>query len=235
MGWLLFLMLLAGAGAFVWYLYLPLRAQRIALERKAEEGEERERASAKKLRDSAAQLAELERQQEQLSGELVQTQAEKARIEGELKRVQGELSAKLDPEIQAGNVTIKRRGNDLVVDLADKILFDSGQTELHESGQNVLAQVAPTLAQLKQYSIQVAGHTDSTRVVSAATQERYPTNWELSAARATNVVRFLQERGKVPGERLVAMGFAQYRPAASNASAAGRQQNRRIELVLIRQ
>lgn len=72
-------------------------------------------------------------------------------------------------------------------------------------------------------------------MTNPATQERFPTNWELSTARATNVVRFLQESGNIPGERLVAMGFAQYRPAASNASASGRQQNRRIELVLIRQ
>lgn len=148
LGWLLFLLVCGAAGAFVWYLYLPLRAQRNALEQRIEDRERHVEKSAKQLERSAARVNELERRQEQLSGQLQQTQAEKASIEAELKRVQGELSAKLEPEIKAGNVTIRRRGNDLVVDLADKILFESAQTELHESGQKVLTQVAPTLAAL---------------------------------------------------------------------------------------
>ena len=234
LGWLLFVLVAAAAAAFVWYLYLPLRAHRTDLQQLVENRDQRVQRAAKQLRDSEAQFAELKRAQESLSGQLVQTQAEKDKIEGELKRLQGELSSKLEGEIQAGNVRIKRRGNDLVVDLADQILFESGNPEVHESGQKVLGQVAPTLAEMKQYTIQVAGHTDSAKVVSPSTQERFPTNWELSTARATHVVRFLQERGRVPGDRLVAMGFAQYRPTANNATAEGRQQNRRIELVLIR-
>lgn len=234
LGWFAFVLALGGAGAFVWYVYLPLRAQRGDLVRELDRREERAKLAARELAEKHGRVAELERQQQELSGELVRTQADKERIEAELKRLQGELSKKLEPEIQAGNVQIKRRGNDLVVDLADGILFDSGQAELHESGKEVLAQVSGTLAALADYTIKVAGHTDATRVVSPATQERFPTNWELSTARATNVVRYLQESGKVPGERLVATGFAQYRPAASNASAQGRKQNRRIELVLMR-
>jgi chemotaxis protein MotB len=234
LGWLLFVLLAGGVGAFIYYLYMPLRAQRTDLQRQIEDRDHHTKSAAQKLKDSEAKLDEMKRAQESLSGQLVQTQAEKEKIEGELKRLQGELSSKLEGEIQAGNVHIKRRGNDLVVDLADKILFESGNSDVHESGQKVLGQVAPTLAELKQYTIQVAGHTDSAKVVSPTTQERFPTNWELSTARATNVVRFLQERGRVPGDRLTAMGFAQYRPAANNATAEGRQQNRRIELVLIR-
>ena len=234
LGWLLFVLLAAAVGAFAWYLYMPLRAQRTDLQRQIQDRDQRAKRVAQQQRDSETRLADLKREQESLSGQLVQTQAEKEKIEGELKRLQGELSAKLEGEIQAGNVHIKRRGNDLVVDLADQILFESGNPEVHESGPKVLGQVAPTLAELKQYTIQVAGHTDSARVVSPTTQERFPTNWELSTARATNVVRYMQEKGRVPGERLVAMGYAQYRPAASNATAEGRQQNRRIELVLIR-
>jgi chemotaxis protein MotB len=234
LGWLLFLLLAALTGAFIWYLYLPLRLHRSALQKQVEERDQRVKRAASKLSDSENQLAELKRAQETLSGQLVQTQAEKERIEAELKHLQSDLSSKLEGEIQAGNVHIKRRGNDLVVDLADQILFESGAPEVNDSGQKVLGQLAPTLAQMKQYTIEVGGHTDSAKVVSPTTQERFPTNWELSTARATNVVRFLQEKGKVPGERLIAMGFAHYRPAANNATPEGRQQNRRIELVLIR-
>ena len=232
LGWLLFVLLAAGTGAFFWYSYLPLRLHRNALQQQLEERDLRVKRAASKLSESETQLVELKRAQETLSGQLVQTQAEKERIEAELKRLQSDLSSKLEGEIQAGNVHIKRRGNDLVVDLADQILFESGEPEVNESGQKVLGQLAPTLAQMKQYTIEVGGHTDSAKVTSPTTQERFPTNWELSAARATNVVRFLQEKGRVPGERLIAMGFANYRPAANNATAEGRQQNRRIELVL---
>ncbi|HET9955984.1 MAG TPA: flagellar motor protein MotB [Polyangiaceae bacterium] len=234
LGWVLFVAVSAGVGAFVYRGYLPLRRERGALQAQVDEQKQREQRSKKELRETAAQLAELKQSHADLSGKLVHTQAERDKIESELKRIQNELTAKLEPEIQAGNVRIRRRGNDLVVDLSDKILFESGKPEVHENGQKVLGEVGPTLAQLKDYTLQVGGHTDSTRISSPTTQERFPTNWELSTARATNVVRFLEETGKLPGERLVAMGFAQYRPAASNATAAGRQQNRRIELVLAR-
>ncbi len=233
LGWVLLVLLVAGAAAFVWYLYIPLRKERAALQAQLTEGDQRSRAAGRKLQDSEKALIEQKLAQERISGELVQTRAEKEKIEAELKRLQGELTKQLEPEIQAGNVRIVRRGNDLVVDLADKILFESGKPEIHDAGKKVLGQVAPTLARLAEYNIQVAGHTDTAPIVNPATQERFPTNWELSTARATNVVRFLQEGGRVPGDRLAAMGFAGYRPAASNANAEGRQLNRRIELVLI--
>ena len=180
-----------------------------------------------------AEAAELRASREQLSGQLARTEAEREKLEAELKRVQSELSAKLEPEIHAGNVRIKRRGNELVVDVSDQILFDSGRAEVNESGQKVLAQVAQSIIALKGYRIQVGGHTDNVRVVNPETKERFPTNWELSTTRATNVVRFLQEKGRIPGARLVAAGFSEFRPAASNATEKDRQKNRRIEIVLL--
>ncbi len=233
LGWLLLVLFVAGAAAFVWYVYLPLRKERATLHTELAELDQKNLSTGRKLSESEAALSQLKLAQEQLSGQLVQTRAEKENIEAELKRLQAELTAKLEPEIQAGNVHVVRRGNDLVVDLADQILFESGKSEVLDSGKRVLGQVAPTLAQLRDFTVQVAGHTDSARVVNPATQERFPTNWELSTARATNVVRYLQESGQVPGDHLVAMGFAEYRPAASNASAEGRKKNRRIELVLM--
>jgi chemotaxis protein MotB len=107
------------------------------------------------------------------------------------------------------------------------------QVEISEDGQRLPLQVAPTLLRLPKLVFQVAGHTDDARVVSAELRGRYPTNWELSTARATNVVRFLQERGRVPGDRLVAAGFAKYRPVASNRTEPERAKNRRIEITLV--
>ena len=232
LGWLLFILVLGLAGAFVYYFYLPLKAQRGGLEADVARGKDRERAALGRLKRSEERLAELEQNLTKVSGELQQTVAEKEKIEAELKGLQSDLSKKLEPEIQEGNVRIRRRGQDLVLDMADQILFDTGQAEVNERGKKVLAGVAQSVAALQTYSIQVAGHTDSTRVVTPATQERFPTNWELSTGRATNVVRFLQERGKIPGQRLAAVGFAEFRPAGSNATEEGRQKNRRIEILL---
>jgi len=239
-GWLLLLLVLGVVAACVRFLYLPLRAERDGLSAQLRDGGEREKRlrkeiadKQKEITDAAARAAELDSKQQQLSGKLAETQAERDKLEAELKRVQSELASVLEPEIHAGNVRIKRRGNELVVELADQILFDSGHAEINEGGQKVLSHVAPSLVRLQGYSIQVGGHTDRTRVTNPETQERFPTNWELSTARATNVVRQLEERGKVPGSRLVATGFAQYRPVAGNATADDRQKNRRIELVLL--
>ena len=232
LGWLLFVLVLGLAGAFVYYLYLPLRQARAALQTDVEKANERERKTAERLKQSEARFTALEQDLGKVSGALRQTVAEKEKIEAELKGLQAELAKKLEPEIQEGNVRIRRRGQDLVLDLADQILFETGQAELSEGGQKVLGGVAQSVRELGAYTLEVAGHTDGTRIANPATQERFPTNWELSTARATNVVRFLQERGKIPGSRLGASGFAEFRPTDSNATEAGRKKNRRIEILL---
>jgi chemotaxis protein MotB len=233
LGWILLVLALGGVAAAVKYLYLPLRAERARLEQQLRDASDREKKLKKDVADAQAHAADLDTKQQQLSGQLAESQAEREKVEAELKRVQTELSSILEPQISAGNIRIKRRGKELVVDVSDQVLFDSGQAEVSEGGQKVLAQVAPSLFGLKGYTIQVAGHTDRTRVVNPETRERFPTNWELSTARATNVVRFLEERGKIPGSRLEAAGFAEFRPVAGNTTAEDRAKNRRIELVLI--
>jgi chemotaxis protein MotB len=233
LGWLLFVLVAGAAGAFVYYLYLPLRSERARLEGDLGRSAARERAQSERAKLDAARLSKLEAECAKVAGELKQTLSEKEKIESELKRVQGELSRSLEPEIQTGNVRLRRRGQELVLDLADEILFDKGQAEVSEGGHKVLGEVAKSLIGLPNYSIQVAGHTDGTRVITPATAERFPTNWELSTARATNVVRFLHERGKIPGNRLAAAGFAEYKPSASNATEEGRRKNRRIEVLLV--
>lgn len=232
-GWVLFILLLGGAGAFIWYLYMPLRATRASLESDLVRAGERERMLNGRIKEGEERITKLGADCDKVASELKQTVAEKEKIESELKGVQNELAKKLEPEIQAGNVRLRRRGQELVLDMADEILFDTGQAEVSERGQSVLMQVARSLAELRTYAIQVAGHTDGTRITNVKTQERFPTNWELSSARATNVVRFLQERGKIPGQRLVAAGFGEFRPTASNSNDEGRRKNRRIEILLL--
>jgi chemotaxis protein MotB len=123
---------------------------------------------------------------------------------------------------------IDRRG--LVVRvLTDQLLFASGQATLQTAGFPLLTEVAQLLNVDKSHPITVEGHTDNVPISSS----QYPSNWELSTDRATTVVRYLIAKG-VNRERLGAVGYADLHPLASNATAAGRAKNRRVEIVLQR-
>lgn len=149
-----------------------------------------------------------------------------------LRAAQEQLEERLRAEIDRGEVQLSGRGNRLGVALSSRILFATADATLNRRGQEVLRRVASSLERLENRVIQVGGHTDARRLIGDDTR-RYATNWELSTARATNVVRFLQEECGIRGDRLVALGYAQYRPTASNRSRAGRRRNRRIELTLV--
>jgi chemotaxis protein MotB len=119
----------------------------------------------------------------------------------------------------------------LSVDLAEQIFFDSGRAALKAGGKDVLKKVGEALKAYENKIIRVVGHTDNVPVAKSL-QSTYPSNWELSVARATNVVRYLQEVG-VPPERMVPSGRGEYDPVAPNDTPEGRQKNRRIEIMLI--
>ncbi len=164
--------------------------------------------------------ADLSKEVEAKSGELAQ-----------LKGTYDKLEEKMKDEIAKGDISLSQDGGRLRVGLVDKILFDSGEAAVSKRGEEVLARVGAVLAAIDDKQIQVSGHTDKTPISSKLTSQ-FPTNWELSAARATNVVRFLSEKANVPPQRLVASGYAEYHPIASNKTAAGRARNRRIEILL---
>ena len=149
-----------------------------------------------------------------------------------MQKTQDELQQRLQEEVAKGSVLISQQHGELVVDLLDKVVFDSGESELNARGKAVLRQVGETLARVPDKVIQVSGHTDNLNI-SRRLVKRFPTNWELSTARATNVVRYLQDEVGVPGEKLVAAGMAEYRPIARNSTPTGRSRNRRIEVRLL--
>lgn len=230
--WGLFLLALAGAGTFYVTRYRPLEKAHSVLIADFNERSVEHEALRTALSKLESKHADLLSDQKRLRSDLDQATAEKKAALAELAKTKTELSTKLGDEIAAGDVLIEQRGDRLVVDVADKILFPAGEAEVTERGQEVLKEVATTLSQSSRNLIQVGGHTDNTPIVSKDTLERFPTNWELSTARATNVVRLLQSQG-IPGSRLMAAGFAEYRPAMTNNTKAGRRRNRRIEIVLL--
>jgi chemotaxis protein MotB len=114
----------------------------------------------------------------------------------------------------------------------ERILFDSGQADLKKAGIQVLHRVGDILKEVADKQIRVEGHTDNVPI-SPRLRQKFASNWELSTARATNVVRFLQQHKGIAGSRLSVAGYGPYRPVASNQSAGGRAQNRRIQIVLV--
>jgi chemotaxis protein MotB len=142
-----------------------------------------------------------------------------------------ELVQGLAKEVEKGQLQVRQYKNMLAVDLAEQIFFDSGRAALKAGGKEVLQKVAEALKGYENKIIRVVGHTDNVPVAKSL-QGTFPSNWELSVARATNVVRFLQVSG-IPPERMVPSGRGEYDPVAPNDTPEGRQKNRRIEIVLI--
>ena len=145
----------------------------------------------------------------------------------ELGRVADEVSNAMGALVASGEVHVRRLQNSVVVDISADILFPSGVARLSSAALPPLQQLADTLKPFTN-ALRVEGHTDD-RPISTA---EFRSNWELSAARAASVVHLFMDRGIAP-DRLAVMGFGQYRPIAANDSAAGRNANRRVAVVIV--
>jgi chemotaxis protein MotB len=142
------------------------------------------------------------------------------------------IEAALRSEIAADQVEIQQLQNGIRVRMSSDLLYSSGSIELTPQGRAALDKVAPQLQQsaAQNFQIDIVGNTDNVPIGNELIS-RYPTNWELAAARATVVVRHLQQQGVDPS-KLEAISNGQYHPVASNDSPAGRAQNRRTDLLL---
>jgi chemotaxis protein MotB len=186
--------------------------------------------------DSNQKIAALEKELQNKDNELARLKANDASLKSaetkadDLSRANRDLSQDLKDEIAKGNITINQLRDRLTVSVLQEVLFGSGKTEIHQEGKKVLDRVANILKGIDNRSIMIEGHTDNVPIGSKLV-EKFPTNWELSTARATTVLRYLQEKGVKP-EHLGAAGFSEYRPVAPNDMDANRQKNRRIDIVL---
>ena len=142
-----------------------------------------------------------------------------------------DLLSEMKSEIAQGQIAITELQGKLTVDVVDKILFDSGQTKIRPEGLDVLKRVVEILITVTDKVIRVEGHTDNIPIAGALAK-RYPTNWELSAARALNVTRYLEKRGIDP-TLLSAVAFGEHQPIAENDTPDGRARNRRIAIILL--
>lgn len=183
--------------------------------------------------ESASKAQALEQQLAQAKGEVGKLSKEKEAELAKLKQAQEDMLKSLKQEVAAGEVMISQIADRLSVKILDKILFASGEAAISPKGQEVLKRVGKVLATArdKDKVIRIEGHTD-TVPIGKNLKSKFATNWELSTARATTVVRFLAESTKIPPDGFEAAGLGEYHPLADNTKPEGRQQNRRIEIIL---
>ena len=195
-------------------------------------------AETARANDLVKQLSERD---QNLNERLKAEAAEKARLEKEraakeaeiqrLTQTHAELTKSLEAEIAKGDIKIKQVRDRLTINMVDRVLFDSGQSQVKPAGLQVLKQVSDILKKVTDKQIRIEGHTDNVPI-GVKLRGRFPTNWELSTGRATSVVRYLIEEGGVDRANLLAVGYADTRPLAANDTEEGRTANRRIEIAL---
>ena len=139
------------------------------------------------------------------------------------------LERKLKGQIADEDVSVELKGGAIAIVLSDSILFDSGKATLKKEAFPVLDKVADIVkSEVADKNIGIGGHTDNVPIKYSA----WKSNWELSSARATNVLYYLEEKG-VLSKRLSATGYGEYRSLASNDTADGRLKNRRVEIIIL--
>lgn len=184
-----------------------------------------------------ADLAAAKQRASDLESELARRDQEMASLKGALDQqktslaeAKDDLSKLLQAEVAKGNVTMKQLGDQLTLGLATTLLFDSGEATLKPGGADVLHRIGGVLKHYPDRSIQVTGHTDNVPI-KGRLAKTYPTNLELSQARAESARQALTEGGMAP-DKIETKGRADSRPIASNSTAEGRQKNRRVEIVV---
>lgn len=171
----------------------------------------------------SAQGAEAQR----LRGRLDQLSSIEQEIR-ERNRIYEEVLGRFRSLIDAGRLSVSISRGRLVINLPQDILFASGSATLGRDGRQTVAEVASVLAEIEDRRFQVEGHTDNVPISTA----QFPSNWELSAARALSVVKILVEQGVAP-DNVSGAGYGEYHPVATNSTPDGRRLNRRIEIVML--
>jgi chemotaxis protein MotB len=165
----------------------------------------------------------------ELSAQLETLQRQKELEARQLRDAYEELQRRLKQEIADRQVRLGMDERGLVLTFVSEVLFDSGKATLRPEATHTLEKVAEVIRQkVSDRDIGIEGHTDNEPIKHSG----WKSNWELSTARATSVLHFLEARGVDP-KRMVASGYGEYRPIASNATAEGRQKNRRVEIVIL--
>lgn len=216
--WFVFfgMLIVAGMGStgyVAWQKHRELEIVRTQLSNLRRDGE----AHAVRLAEAWQEVETARAREDALAEEMARTANSQKRLESELRSV-----------LESRDVAVSDLQGRLTVTILDRILFDSGDATLKPEGMRVLDEVAKVLARYTNRPVQVFGHTDNVPI-----RLRFPSNWELSMARALAAVRYLTEKAGVDPKRLSAVGCGEHQPIADNTTPEGRARNRRIALVVL--
>ena len=166
----------------------------------------------------------------ELSTEVDRLQQLREQEKQELQEAMELLEKRLKKEIDDKEVMLEMAERGLVITFVAEVLFDSGKTKIKSEAYSALDKVAKVIRdKVSDREIGVEGHTDNEPIKHSG----WKSNWELSTTRATSVLHYLVEEGKLNPKRLSAIGYGEYRPVASNDTEEGRQKNRRVEIVIM--
>lgn len=187
---------------------------------------DRLRALGQELETTASESQELQSSLEETRRALDELRERERQAQARLETFR-DLLSRFQELIDSGQLRVRIANNQMLVELPEGVLFDSGRAELKEDGQTTLQAVVEVLRSIEDRNFQVAGHTDNIPIRT----RRFRSNWELSTQRAVNVARYMIEQG-LGANRISAAGYADTVPVSSNETAEGRAQNRRIDIVL---
>lgn len=205
-------------------------------------GKKRYTQKAQEVSKLQKQLDDLDKREEALKSALESVETEKKQVVErakqkeeaieKLKKTQGNLLKELKKEIEQGEIKITQLEDKLTLKMVEQILFRSGNSDVTKEGKDVLTRIGKKLKEIKGNDFRIEGHTDNLPI-SKKLRDQFPTNWELSTSRATNVAKYLIYKAGLDPKNISVSGYADTRPIDSNATKEGRMKNRRIEIVLV--
>jgi chemotaxis protein MotB len=184
-----------------------------------------------KIAELTQKISDLEKENAGLKNDIATLRKAKEEEVQKTSRTYEDMLEKMKKEISHGEIVISELKGKLTVNMLNAILFDSGKAEVKPAGLKVLNKLVDILKDARDKTIRVEGHTDA-NPIAGELAKIFPTNWELSAARAINVTRYLQQQGIDPAN-LAAVAYGEYRPVASNDTEEGQARNRRTEIVMV--
>lgn len=204
-----------------------LRAQLTAQQSQQTDSAQKAQRLQRALENSRARVRELQKN-------LVAAQKKLLRFEDRIRfqiQLEKDMKAQFSRERRRGTVEVRRVGDRVIISIASAILFKSGSAKIRSESKALLVKFSNLLRRYSNREVQVQGHTDNVQI-SDRLAERWETNWELSAARATRVLRYFVEVGNLDPRRVSGAGMGEFRPIADNDTREGRRTNRRIEIVI---
>lgn len=204
-----------------------LRAQMTSQQSQQTESAKKARRFERAYENSRTRVRELQKN-------LVAVQKKLLRFEDRIRfqiQLEKDMKAQLSRERRRGIVQVRREGDRVLISISSAILFKSGSAKIRSESKALLVKFSSLLRRYANREVQVQGHTDNVQI-SDRLAERWETNWELSAARATRVLRYFVEVGNLDPRRVSGAGMGEFRPIADNDTREGRRTNRRIEIII---